>query len=103
MRATLTVIITIFAFAAYGQEKVEGQEGNLRICHTPGEQVVIDGIKPRTLECYSFYTIESSRVIQPTEVNELPTGTMPLSEDLPYVHTIRGTVYTADHLRYTVR
>lgn len=44
-----------------------------------------------------------SQVIQPTETNELPNGTMPLSKDLPYVHTLRGYTYTADYLRYTPR
>lgn len=44
-----------------------------------------------------------AQIIQPTAVNELPNGTMPLSEDLPYVQTIRGAVYTFDHIRYTVR
>jgi hypothetical protein len=47
--------------------------------------------------------VDYSMVSQPTTINELPNGTMPLSEDLPYVHTIRGAVYTADYLRYTVR
>ena len=44
-----------------------------------------------------------AQIIQPTQVNELPNGTMPLSEDLPYVQTIRGVVYTFDHIRYTAR
>ena len=103
MKTLFTALATILVLGVFAQDKTEEKENNLRICAGGGELVYIDGVKPRTLECYSFYTIESSRVIQPTEVNELPTGTMPLSEDLPFVHTIRGTVYTADHLRYTVR
>ena len=40
---------------------------------------------------------------QPTHVEELPNGTMALSKELPFVHTLRGATYTYDHLRYLVR
>ena len=103
MKAIFTILAAMLVLNVFGQEKAEEKETNLRICGSESELVYIDGIKHRTLECYTFYSIESSRVIQPTAVNELPNGTMPLSEELPYVHTIRGAVYTYDHIRYTVR
>jgi hypothetical protein len=59
----------------------------------------------RLSECYAapkhwYWQVELK---QPTQVEELPNGTMPLSESLPYVHTLRGATYTYDHLIYTVR
>lgn len=40
---------------------------------------------------------------QPVLTNEQIYGTMPLSEDLPFVHTLRGAVYTFDYIRATAR
>lgn len=54
-------------------------------------------------ECWAAPEWPENELIQPTVVNELPNGTMPLSKDLPFVHTIRGTVYTYEHLKYQVR
>ena len=58
-------------------------------------------IKPVLLVDAKYYF--RAQIIQPTQVNELPNGTMQLSEDLPYVQTLRGAVYTFDHIRNTAR
>lgn len=108
MKNILIFGMILFGFSAFGQEKVEetelkktSEEITFR-CGTPTGVYSIEGIKLRPLNTDGYFML-NTKIIQPTETNEQPNGTMPLSKDLPFVHTIRGVVYTADHLKYTPR
>ena len=102
MKTIITLSAMVIALGAFGQEEKNLTENNLRICHDGVTEICIDGVRLENMT-FSFFRVFEPQIIQPTTVNELPNGTMPLSEDLPFVHTIRGSVYTADFLRYTVR
>ena len=74
----------------------------------PTKTCIIPPLEIEDLKIAACYVLPEdwflqSQIQQPTRINEQPNGTMPLSKELPYVHTIRGAVYTYDHLRYTPR
>ena len=99
MKARTTIIMMAFALSAFaGNPETKQVEKDIKTV----QQLELRSI-PEVISEWDTDRYFRGAFIQPTEVNELPNGTMPLSEDLPFVHTIRGSVYTADFLRYTVR
>ena len=106
---TIITICTLFAATAmFAQEEQTRFVDEEPVVVTPQEET--DNVRPQhyvedlqTPDLWIEQAWPEDGIVQPTHINELPNGTMPLSKDLPYVHTIRGYVYTAEHLRYSVR
>jgi hypothetical protein len=108
MKNTLLIFAIFLGITAFGQEQIEAIDSNtvteLKIgpCGIVGTQIYYNDGVPLGIKA-DRTRINLNEIIQPTETNELSNGTMPLSKELPYVHTIRGYAYTADYLRYTPR
>jgi hypothetical protein len=99
MKARVTIILLAFALGAFaGNPETKEAEKNLKTV----QQLELREI-PALVPEWDTDRYFRGVLIQPTEVNEAATGTMPLSAELPFVHTLRGTVYTFEHIRYTVR
>ena len=104
---TFVTTLTILCMGAFAQEAktvltnkqiMDSQQKKDILRHGPD---VVQDLEIR--ECWVAPQWPETEIFQPTEVHELPNGTIPLSKDLPFVHTIRGYTYTYEHLRYSVR
>ena len=106
MKIVSLLIALFFIIPAFAQESKVITVDKIKPLNTKrdimkhGPDFVHEIKTPRCLDAIVWPNFVS---IQPSEVNELPNGTLPLSKDLPFVHTIRGAVYTYDHLKYQVR
>lgn len=99
MKTTITIFAIALALGAAAQEELK------TIVLKESEIGCI--IPPRSIEptvyVWDADAYYRAQIKQPILSNEQFYGTMPLSEDLPFVHTLRGSVYTFDFLQYTVR
>jgi hypothetical protein len=108
MKAIVTFLLALFTISVSAQDQPKTLSVD-QLQDFPQRNIISDSPVAvpdlKISECYAaakhwYWQVELK---QPTQVEELPNGTMPLSESLPYVHTLRGATYTYDHLRYTVR
>ncbi len=105
----ITFIIAIFiGFTAFGQEEANeniqekgSQEPEIGCIIWPEDIKV----RPLAFSADDYFRAQILPNNYETNINVFgsPNGSMPLSKDLPFVHTIRGAVYTADYLKYTPR
>jgi hypothetical protein len=108
MKYFATLLLAAIGFMAQAQNEPKTVDRD-QIVDMPKRDIMKHGpqfvqdIKIR--ECYVLTNKAywQAQLKQPTQIDEQPNGTMPLSEELPFVHTLRGATYTYDHLRYTVR
>ncbi len=108
MKYCATLLLAAFGFMLQAQNEPKTIDRD-QIVDMPKRDILKHGpqfvqdIKIR--ECYVLTNDAywQTQLKQPTQLEELPNGTMLLSKKLPYVHTLRGATYTYDHLRYTVR
>ena len=108
MKAVATIVLLAIGLVAYAQNEPKTISVD-QIKEMPKRDIMKHGPDfVRGLEIPECYVAPDNwywqvALKQPTQVEELPNGTMPLTKELPFVHTLRGATYTYDHLRYTVR
>lgn len=108
MKAVATILLLAIGLVSYAQDEPKTISVD-QIIKMPKRDIMKHGpdfvTDLEVQECYVApeHWYWQYALKQPTQVEELLNGTMPLSKELPFVHTIRGATYTYDHLRYTVR
>jgi len=106
MKNILLLFVLLLGFAAQAQEKPAEEIKTIKI-EDPGKICILwpQELKPIPLvfNADDYYRSQVVQVPSEVKVGTTPVGSMQLSEDLPFVHTINGSVYTFDFLRYSVR
>jgi hypothetical protein len=104
MKNTLLIFALFLGFTAFSQEK-PNQEITVKVLEGPADTCILwpadiePKLLPKNVAIDNYYR---TQIVKPIgEFHELKDWK--LSEDLPFMHTVNGAVYSFDYLRYRGR